>query len=61
MANIRSNSAEVGDIFPMVITKTWGDQPNSAVNGTVMLDGMDTHWATSVGAGDDVGQFTYRD
>jgi len=41
------NSVQEGDRYPMIIVKTWGDHPHSAVNGKVMLDGSDTYWATS--------------
>jgi hypothetical protein len=41
------NSVQQGDQFPMIITRTWGRDPHSAVNGTVMLDGSDTFWAMS--------------
>ncbi len=35
-----------GDEFPMVITKVWGPFEGYNINGTVMLDGGDTFWAT---------------
>lgn len=41
------NSVRQGNQFPMIITKVWGPDIYSAVNGTVMLDGSDTFWATS--------------
>jgi hypothetical protein len=46
------NQANADDIYPMVITRVFGDQPTSAVNGQVLLDGNDTFWATSVSLGD---------
>ena len=45
------NEVHAGDHFPMVITKLWGADATSLVNGTVFLDGSDTFWATSVGVG----------
>jgi hypothetical protein len=45
------NSVAEGDVFPMVITKVWGDTETSCVNGQVMLDGNDLFWATSVAVG----------
>lgn len=45
------NAVVEGDIYPMVITRVWGDQPGSAVNGQVFLDGNDLLWATSVQCG----------
>lgn len=53
------NSVRAGDRFPMLIVRTWGDQPNSAVNGQVFLDGDDTLWVSSVQAGQDQGQFVW--
>lgn len=41
------NRVHSGDVFPMLITKCWGSDPGSAVNGTVFLDGNDHYWATS--------------
>ena len=41
------NAVEEGDAFPLVITRVWGDQPTSAFNGQLMLDGNDTFWVTS--------------
>jgi hypothetical protein len=41
------NTVHQGDQFPMVITRVWGHDASSAVNGTVLLDGSDTFWATS--------------
>lgn len=47
------NQAEAGQVCPMVIVRTWGDTPESSVNGQVVLDGNDTLWVTSrqVGTG----------
>lgn len=42
------NKASAGDIFPMLITRVWGDTPESSVNGQVFLDGNDSLWVTSV-------------
>jgi hypothetical protein len=46
------NWVTAGDVYPMVITRPWGDKPDSAVNGQVLLDGTDAHWVTSVQQGD---------
>lgn len=46
------NNVAAGDVYPMVITRVWGDPSEfTAVNGTVFLDGNDTLWATSVDQG----------
>jgi hypothetical protein len=47
------NVATERDTFPMLITKVWGDDPSSAVNGQCFLDGNDVLWITSacVGSG----------
>ena len=60
-ANIAGNEALAGDAFPMIIARVWDDDPGSAVNGQVILDGQDTHWATSVRAGAGPGSFSRRD
>lgn len=46
------NQVEAGQVYPLVITRVWGDQPGSAVNGQVLLDGNDTFWATSTSLGE---------
>lgn len=44
---IVGNRVNAGDVFPMLITRVWGSDPGSAVNGTMFLDGEDTYWLTS--------------
>jgi len=46
------NVAEAGQVFPMLITRVWGNTPTSSVNGQVSLDGNDVLWATSVAVGE---------
>jgi hypothetical protein len=46
------NVAKEGDVFPMMITKIWGNESTSAVNGQVYLDGNDIYWVTSVKVGE---------
>jgi hypothetical protein len=46
------NEVQAGEVYPMVITRVWGDTPSSAINGQVQLDGNDLYWATSVQCGD---------
>ena len=53
------NSCREGDVFPMMIVQTWGNQPNSAVNGQVYLDGNDIFWATSVSVGEGPGTWAW--
>lgn len=53
------NVATTGDNYPLIITRTWGDQEGSYVNGQVLLDGNDTLWVTSVLQGD--GQRHFRE
>lgn len=53
------NRVQAGETYPMVITRVWGDQPDSAVNGQVLLDGGDTLWATSVLFGEGPRHFTW--
>lgn len=53
------NEVSAGDVYPMVITRVWGDTPASAVNGQVLLDGNDLYWATSVSVGDGERHFVW--
>ena len=46
------NSVSAGDVFPMVITRVWGHEPGTAVNGQLLLDGNDLFWVTSATEGD---------
>ncbi len=55
----RGNEVREGDTFPMMITQVWGNTETSAVNGQVMLDGNDIHWATSVCAGEGPRTFSW--
>lgn len=41
------NHAKEGDVFPLMIVRVWGNQPDSAFNGQVLLDGSDSLWVTS--------------
>lgn len=50
------NKVAEGDIFPMLIVRTWENLPN--VNGKVFLDGNDELWVQSVREGDGAGQFS---
>lgn len=45
------NDVREGDVYPMIITRVWGDTPESCVNGQVFLDGNDLYWASSVSVG----------
>lgn len=53
------NVVGAGEVYPLVITRVWGNEPTSAVNGQVQLDGNDLYWATSVSAGDGPRHFTW--
>lgn len=53
------NAVLPGQTYPMVITRVWGDQSSSAVNGQVLLDGNDTYWATSATVGEGGGHFAW--
>lgn len=46
------NGVQVGDEYPMIIVRTFGSAPDSAVNGKVQLDGTDELWVTSVHRGE---------
>ncbi len=53
------NTVSQGDTFPMIITRTWGSDEHSAVQGTVFLDGNDTFWATSRVVGEHAGMYRW--
>jgi hypothetical protein len=53
------NSVQEGSVFPMLITRVWGANPTSAVNGQVFLDGTDVFWATSRIVGTGPGTFSW--
>lgn len=53
------NEVSEGDEYPMIITRVWGEQPDSYVNGQVMLDGNDLLWATSVKIGEGTGSWRW--
>lgn len=52
------NRVREGDVYPLVITRVWGDQEGAAVNGQVLLDGNDTFWATSRKGGENQGDWS---
>ena len=53
------NDVSAGEVYPMIITKVWGSEAHSAVNGQVLLDGNDLYWATSVCVGEGPGTFAW--
>jgi hypothetical protein len=53
------NLVQPGQQYPMIITRVWGDRPESAVNGQVFLDGSDSFWATSVVPGEGEGKYQW--
>ncbi|MBP8234474.1 MAG: hypothetical protein KAY22_19450 [Rhizorhabdus sp.] len=46
------NAVKEGDVYPLIITKVWGDSEKSAFNGQLLLDGNDLFWVTSTSLGD---------
>lgn len=53
------NTVNVGDSYPMMIVRVWGNTEEAAVNGQVFLDGCDVFWATSVSVGENDGQWSW--
>ena len=53
------NRAEEGQVYPATIVRVWGENPDSAVNLQVQLDGTDTFWATSRSVGEGPGHFAW--
>ena len=58
-SDLTGNSVCVGDTLPMTIVKVWGNTPESAVNGHVLLDGYDTLWVASVVCGEGPRTFSW--
>lgn len=55
----KGNTVTEGESYPMIITRVWGEHPESAVNGQVFLDGDDVLWATSVTVGEGPRTFSW--
>lgn len=53
------NEVKAGDVYPMVITRVWGPESKSAVNGQVLLDGNDLYWVTSTAVGEGPRHFAW--
>jgi hypothetical protein len=53
------NNVAAGDVYPMIITRVWGQTEDSAVNGQVLLDGNDLLWVTSVAQGEGERRYTW--
>lgn len=47
------NTVQEGEIYPLVITRVWGQEAHSAFNGQLLLDGNDTYWVTSTSISDE--------
>lgn len=58
-SSFEGNPVESGDIYPMIITKVWSDEPieNTLVQGQIFLDGNYAYWASSVKQGTENGQW----
>lgn len=46
------NDVREDDIYPLIITRVWGDTAASAFNGQLLLDGNDLYWVTSTEIGE---------
>jgi hypothetical protein len=53
------STVNAGDVFPMIITKIIGTDPEPVVNGQLILDGDDGHWIVSVSPGHGPGRFLW--
>jgi len=51
------NDVSLGDIYPAMVVRVWGDRPDSYVNLKVELDGSDNYWATSRRVGEAPGTY----
>lgn len=45
------NDVREGEVYPLIITRTWGTGETAAFNGQVLLDGNDCLWVTSTSIG----------
>jgi hypothetical protein len=52
------NHTSEGDVFPAVIVRVWNETVVT-VNLHVLLDGSDTHWATSIAEGAGPGRWAW--
>ena len=53
------NTVREGEVFPMIITKLWGSDPDSYLNGQLFLDGSELYWVTSTKVGDTPGTYAW--
>ena len=55
------NQARAGDVYPAVVVRVFpgGTESNGVCNLQVLLDGPDTHWATSRVQGDTPGTWAW--
>lgn len=56
------NSANEGDVLPLVIVRVWPDEYGPGipgVNGQVLLDGNDQLWVTSIKEGTEPGTWAW--
>lgn len=57
--DVTGNTVEPGQVYPLLIVRTWGETSESSVNGQVFLDGDDVLWVTSRSVGDGPGYFSW--
>jgi hypothetical protein len=54
--SITGNSPQPGHAYPAIVVASYGDE---ALNLQVLLDGPDSHWATSRHEGDEAGTWAW--
>ncbi|MFE6362988.1 hypothetical protein ACFVP3_23690 [Streptomyces sp. NPDC057806] len=55
----QGNGVREGDVYPAVVVRTFAGNPAGVCNLKVLLDGEDTHWATSRHEGDQPGTWSW--
>lgn len=56
---LNGNFVREGDRYPAMVVKTWPANPADVCNLKVLLDGEDTHWATSRHMGTEPGTWSW--
>ncbi|MGP4090196.1 hypothetical protein [Streptomyces sp. KR55] len=57
--SVNGNFVREGDRYPAVVVRTFAGNPADVCNLKVLLDGEDTHWATSRHEGTEPGTWSW--
>jgi hypothetical protein len=56
---VTGNAVDAGQVYPAVVVRIFPGNPRDVVNLTVLLDGPDSHWATSRHEGTEPGTWMW--